>query len=207
MHDKTYDHLEKIFNANLAGVDAEYAVASNLITYSLTMYPSQEFQNEYVTNRAAIYTTAVVLIFICTAGLFFLYDYLVENRQQKTARLARQTSSIVDSMFPASFRDRLYNSTAGASPAGVSRRSSNLSEADSIHTYRASNTKASKSSKRMSMSSSLMQMDRFMKLNARNSDQNNLELQEDEPIADLFLDTSIMFSDIVGKCYALFQLH
>jgi hypothetical protein len=179
------------------------------------MYPSQEFQDQYVTNKAAIYTAAVVLIFVCTAGLFLLYDYLVENRQQKTARLARQTSNIVDSMFPAAFRDRLYKSNATSpggvsrrSSAGVSRRSSAGSDPNfpvssvrrnSENTDRASNTTAAKTGKRFSMNTStLKQMDKFMKLNARSSDQ-NMNMEEDEPIADLFLDTSIMFSDIVGE--------
>lgn len=209
LHDPAYDKYEEYFEANLAGSDQSLAVAANLITYSLTMYPSQEFEDQYVTNKPGIYTAAVVLIFVCTAGLFLLYDYLVENRQQKTARLARQTSNIVDSMFPASFRDRLYKSTA--SPPVPSRRSSMGSEANSSslnaarrgsegtdHTYRASNTKGGK---RFSMNAStLKQMDKFMKINARGSDQNVVGMQEDEPIADLFLDTSIMFSDIVGEC-------
>ncbi|KAL7505956.1 hypothetical protein ACHAXN_003317 [Cyclotella atomus] len=208
LHDVKYDYLGEEFKASLAGVNEEYAVVANLITYSLTMYPSQEFQDQYVTNKAAIYTAVVVLIFVCTAGLFLLYDYLVENRQQKTARLARQTSNIVDSMFPAAFRDRLYKSTA-ASPGGISRRSSAGSDANlhvssirrnSENTDRASNTTATKTGKRFSMNmnaSTLKQMDKFMKLNARGSDQ-NMDMEEDEPIADLFLDTSIMFSDIVG---------
>lgn len=208
LHDTSYDYMEENFEANLAGVDQSHAVVANLITYSLTMYPSQEFEDQYVTNKAGIYTAAVVLIFVCTAGLFLLYDYLVENRQQKTARLARQTSNIVDSMFPASFRDRLYKSAA--SPAGPSRRASATSEAGSSslaarrssegtdNTHRASNIKGGK---RFSMNTStLKQMDKFMKINSRGSDQNMDGMQEDEPIADLFLDTSIMFSDIVGEC-------
>jgi class 3 adenylate cyclase len=207
LHDVKYDYLEQNFKASMAGVNEEHAVVANLITYSLTMYPSQEFQDQYVTNKAAIYTAAVVLIFVCTAGLFLLYDYLVENRQQKTARLARQTSTIVDSMFPAAFRDRLYKSAA--SPGSTSmRRSSMGSEANtssnaqgrrnSDNTHRASNTTGVKTGKRFSVNTStLKQMDKFMKLNARSSNQ-NMDMEEDEPIADLFLDTSIMFSDIVG---------
>lgn len=211
LHDVKYDYLEQNFKASMAGVNEEHAVVANLITYSLTMYPSQEFQDEYVTNKAAIYTAAVVLIFVCTAGLFLLYDYLVENRQQKTARLARQTSTIVDSMFPAAFRDRLYKSAA--SPGSTSmRRSSMGSEANtssnaqgrrnSDNTHRASNTTGVKTGKRFSVNTStLKQMDKFMKLNARSSNQNmDMDMEEDEPIADLFLDTSIMFSDIVGEC-------
>ena len=105
-HDAKYDDMGVTAEADLSETDEALGVVNYLITYTLTMYPSQEFEDQYVTNKAIIYTVGVVLIFLCTAGLFLLYDYLVENRQQKTARLARQTSTIVDSMFPAAFRDR-----------------------------------------------------------------------------------------------------
>eukprot|EP00804_Cyclotella_cryptica_P017565 CCRYP_006740-RA/>CCRYP_006740-RA protein AED:0.07 eAED:0.07 QI:230/0.5/0.33/1/0.5/0.33/3/959/627 len=123
LHDPKFTDMGRTFQANLAQTDEATGVVDYLITYSLSIYPSQEFENQYITNRAAIYTAGVVLIFMCTAGLFLLYDYLVENRQQRTARLAKQTSTIVDSMFPAAFRDRLYKSTNAPAPGGANRRS------------------------------------------------------------------------------------
>ncbi|KAL7485159.1 hypothetical protein ACHAW6_010767 [Cyclotella cf. meneghiniana] len=234
LHDPKFTEMGRTFNANLALTDETTGVVDNLITYSLSIYPSQEFEDQYITNRATIYTAGVVLIFVCTAGLFLLYDYLVENRQQRTARLAKQTSTIVDSMFPAAFRERLYKSTNASAPGGTGRRTSingpapgaprrrSSINSDGVHkaaaefvaarrlsdgtqdTLRASNTTPAgiKPSRRFSTGTTktLKQIDKFMK-NVRCLDQ-GLELQgedgEDEPIAELFLDTSIMFSDIVG---------
>ncbi|KAL7425776.1 hypothetical protein ACHAXH_000378, partial [Discostella pseudostelligera] len=93
MHDVNYDKYEHNFEAMLLldeDVQDEINSEIKFIVYTLSIYPSEEFESEYVTNRAAIYATGVVLIFLFTAGLFLLYDYLVEDRQQKTARLAKQ---------------------------------------------------------------------------------------------------------------------
>lgn len=121
---------------------------------------------------------------------------------------------------------RLYKSNA-ASPA--TRRSSagamsdgggqSGGSANQIRRYseqtqdtaRASNTTGSviRPSKRFSAGSvkTLKQIDKFMK---RSSDV-NIAIDErgagvDEPIADLFLDTSIMFSDIVGELLSVENL-
>jgi len=209
LHDKKYDSLGRTFKANLGMTKELLGEVDYLITYSLVVYPSQEFEDQYVTNRPAIYTTGAVLIFLFTAALFMIYDYLVEDRQQKTARLARQTGNIVDSMFPAAFRERLYKSHR---KAPTSRRSSAASSgefnrrgSEGDGTVQASNvTRYGKP--RLDRRSSLAKMNikeinKFMK-NAKNQPSDHIPMpqspDDDEPIADLFLDTSIMFSDIVG---------
>jgi len=236
-HDTNYDEYAHDVQGKLL-VDNQGG--EKYITYKLHMYPSSEFEAQYVTNRAAIYAAGAVLIFVFTAGLFLLYDYLVEDRQQKTARLARQTGSIVDSMFPAAFRERLYkvhNShprrvSDGSTGAGAdhsnhggsssdksstrNRRSSVNSKRSSVTNEdieRGSSTPSRGATKRLSSiminrsnhpKAALKQIDRFMKGLGRTNEHNSLLadqgsiLEEEEPIADLFHDTSIMFSDIVG---------
>lgn len=229
-HDPNYEHMGESVEARLLlEGDVKY------VTYTLHMYPSEEFEAQYVTNKAAIFTAGVVLIFLLTAGLFLLYDYLVEDRQKRTARLARQTANIVDTMFPAMFRERLFRSheerpverrssalsTASGGSVSETRKASNLSSGGA-EDEKGSGTPSSpfssaysgKSMKRMSttMSSAiggkvaLKQIDKFMKgIRAADPEEHNPMLAQrdgvdDEPIADLFLDTSIMFSDIVGEC-------
>ena len=203
------------------------------VTYQLHMYPSAEFEAQYVTNRAGIYAAGAVLIFVFTAGLFLLYDYLVEDRQQKMARKAQQTGNIVDSMFPAAFRERLFRAHGDSQhPQSTRRRSSNIasvagdsvlgshnSEAAKSHTSHGTDDAekgsgvakrgsvlVQKASALTSKQGALKQIDRFMK-GVRNADtdgQHNplappMDGVDDAPIADLFQDTSIMFSDIVGE--------
>jgi hypothetical protein len=88
LHDPNYDEYQKVVEARLLleGMDD----AGKFITYTLIMYPSEEFEDQYKTSKDIVYAIGAVLIFLFTAGLFLLYDHLVEDRQQKTSRLATQ---------------------------------------------------------------------------------------------------------------------
>ena len=107
-HDTNYDDKQLVVNATLGRTKDQLGQVDYLITYTLIMYPSKTFEDVYVNNDAIFYTVGVVLIFLFTSALFLLYDYLVEDRQQKTARFAQQSANIVDSMFPAGVHERLY---------------------------------------------------------------------------------------------------
>ena len=218
-HDPKYDEYKQIVEATLGNTEEQIGQVDYLITYTLVMYPSQTFENEYVTNRAAIYTAGVVLIFLCTSALFLLYDYLVEDRQQKTARFARQSANIVDAMFPAGFRERLYKSHQNNTNNRSSGSTVSVRRSGDEGTVKASNTtngekrgRSEKRSRSQSPSRRLStavgkkivttQIDKFMK-GVRSAPKDHIPTDysdgdEDKPIADLFLDTSIMFADIVG---------
>jgi hypothetical protein len=230
MHDVKYDSLGRDFEASLLldeDVDEEINSEIKFIVYTLSIYPSEEFETVYVTNRAAIYASGVVLIFLFTAGLFLLYDYLVEDRQQKTARLAKQRGNIVDSMFPAAFRDRLYKAYGNASDENTSPATPHRDSSASLvgasnpadcefgtEKSTISGTTYSEggehsivpgSMKRRSTKLNMKKIDKFMKgVRSSMNDENPLlanpsDILLDDPIADLFPDTSIMFSDIVGE--------
>ena len=218
-HDPKYDKYKEVVRATLGGrKEGQIGQVDYLITYTLVMYPSQTFENEYVTNRAAIYTAGVVLIFLCTSAIFLLYDYLMEDRQQNTARFARQSANIVDAMFPAGFRERLYKSHHGnvnnknkSGSTASSRRESGGSDEATIKASNKANGEGrgrSHSPSHLRRQSTMgrnivtLQIDKFMK-GSRAAPKDHIPMDyskgdDDKPIADLFLDTSIMFADIVG---------
>ena len=239
MHDANYDEYREVVEARLLLDDEEQI--GKFITYTLTMYPSEEFEDQYRTNKPAVYATGAVLIFLFTAGLFLLYDRLVEDRQEKTSRLARQRGNIVDAMFPAAFRDRLYKvqdhadaqrrhslvsrlgseTSGGALEAEESATESNTEGLGSGVGSIVSGSIVSGSTARsvggiplMRRNSShissvankikLRNIEKFMKGVQRGVGDPQMSLErgalEDDPIAELFHDTSIMFSDIVGEC-------
>ena len=200
-----------------------------MITYKLHMYPSEEFQAQYVTKRRGVYAAGAVLIFLFTAGMFLLYDYLVEDRQKRLARLARSTGNIVDAMFPAAFRERtltLYkvhgnenhrsvegNSSgnagdqASSSHSSKNRRSSVLSgsiDTDGIGSEKGiSSTTNPRRLSSMVNRTTHLKVTQFIKKGLRTNDPNENDtllddqgrrLLDEDPIADLYHDTSIMFS-------------
>ena len=74
----------------------------------MRVYPTDVMQDAYITNDAIIFTVASILIFTFTTIVFVLYDYLVEQRQQKVYKTAVRSTAIVSSLFPSTVRDRLY---------------------------------------------------------------------------------------------------
>ena len=88
--------------------DGNLGVVDNLITYQLEIYPSLEFETQYVTNAPAIYTTIVAMIFLATSGIFLLYDLAVKYKHNVIVRTAVHSARIIDSFFPTAFWDRLF---------------------------------------------------------------------------------------------------
>ena len=115
LHDARFDYLEETFffqdivsgagNGSLTysgvGLDAEYC------QYRLSVYPSAQMENQFQTNKPALYAALIVLTLFFTSGLFILYDCIVQRRQKKVADKARQTAAVVHSLFPEVVRDRL----------------------------------------------------------------------------------------------------
>jgi class 3 adenylate cyclase len=84
------------------------------------VYPTTALENQYLTNSPWVYSLCALLIFLFTTAVFVVYDYMVRRRQEKIMTAAKQTDSIVASLFPQSVRDRLYQQD----PAGNTRSSS-----------------------------------------------------------------------------------
>ena len=80
-----------------------------MITYQLDIYPSLAFETQYVTNAPAIYTTIVAVIFLATSGIFLLYELAMKYKNNVIVHTAVHSARILDSFFPAAFRDRLFH--------------------------------------------------------------------------------------------------
>jgi class 3 adenylate cyclase len=89
-------------------------------TYSMHIFPSDEFFSSYDSSRPPLYTALVVLIYFLLAVVFTWYDCSVDLRQDKVVTTAARTTAIVDSFFPSHIRDRIMN---GEEEAKVPRES------------------------------------------------------------------------------------
>ena len=78
--------------------------------YLIRLYPSTERQDEYISSRPLIMAIVAAGIFLFTSFVFIGYDRVVEMRQRKVVRTAKQTSDIVDQLYPSAVRDRLIDS-------------------------------------------------------------------------------------------------
>ena len=103
------DHL-KIEDGTIGGL----TLNQDQCRYSIHVYPSDTFYNDYYTSTPNFITLAVGIIFVFTVAMFFVYDRLVERRQKLVLRTATQSTAIVSSLFPEKVRERLMQETNDA---------------------------------------------------------------------------------------------
>ena len=115
-HDSKYDHLlmeSKIVDLKSFGLrDGAYTGApinENVCPYTISIYPSDVMKSDFTSRNGTIALISVLLIFAFTSCVFVLYDYNVESRQTKVMESAVRSSAIVDSLFPSTVRNQLYD--------------------------------------------------------------------------------------------------
>lgn len=118
-HDSKFDHLlmeSKFVNLNSfalrSGVYTGAPINENVCPYTMSIYPSDVMKSDFTSQNGAIALISVLLIFAFTSFVFVMYDYSVERRQGKLMESAVHSSAIVDSLFPSTVRNQLYDAQA-----------------------------------------------------------------------------------------------
>lgn len=91
----TFKNVSMIRDGTTSGLRLE----DDECPYSIRIYMSKKFRSAFVSSRPIIITVAVAIVFVFTIGMFFVYDRLVERRQNLIAAKAEQTGAIVSSLF------------------------------------------------------------------------------------------------------------
>jgi hypothetical protein len=118
-HDAKYDYLEEStdYGVFLQRSPDDIDGDTGGCFYRLRLYPSQEMKDLYVTNEPLIIGLTIMGVFVFTILAFVLYDRFVEKRQRLVMKSAKQTSDVVNKLFPEAVRERLYESDAKARDA------------------------------------------------------------------------------------------
>lgn len=184
-HEAKYNEYENVAYVNVAqDSDLDF-----LVTYKLSLFPSQEFEHQYFTIKPLVMTLVVFSIFILTSVIFLLYDYLVNNRQNALMKIAHQSGQIVDSMFPSSVHARLFSSSGlHLSPQTISKDEGEVEFARSLKRSSAARIKRCLRSSFQNKADT--RSDRYKCAQSY--------IQTCAPIADVFHNTTIMFADIVS---------
>jgi hypothetical protein len=104
-------HSDEYYNVS-SSAHAEDGSSTKLhhhCQYYVHIYPSYELEQRYQTNKAPIYTSIVVLIFIFTAFIFSFYDYLTTRRQLVAQSAAARSQALVSSLFPRTVQQRILD--------------------------------------------------------------------------------------------------
>ncbi|KAG7365344.1 adenylate/guanylate cyclase [Nitzschia inconspicua] len=110
-HDRKFDkygHLAEALKSRPTkdGTRLGLPFVDSTCQYSISIYPTQIFMDEYV-SLAGVLVTFIVLVLSFTIQLFMVYDRLVETRQALILQKALQSTAVVSSLFPKNVRDRI----------------------------------------------------------------------------------------------------
>ena len=120
-HDWVYDDLEITVNLTSALFGNETVGGGSALDlgcqHTIRLFPSDLLKETYTNVAPIVYAGFVVFFFVLTAGVFILYDWLVERRQGKVMDTATRSNAIVSSLFPENVCGRLM-AEAGVGSGG-----------------------------------------------------------------------------------------
>lgn len=98
-HDPQYDYLK------LSQTFADFANPKGLqdhdiCVYTISAYPTQEMEDNSLTNEPIIYALVVLLAFLSFVLFFTFFDCLMQRRHARVMDTARKHNAIVSSLFP-----------------------------------------------------------------------------------------------------------
>ena len=117
LHDRKFDSMGRVLDvgefvrARASPETRSYTAVeldTDFNTYTLAVYPSEDYQALYRSNEPRMFALVIAAIFMFTICVFLSYDYVVETRQKKLHRQAVKSSAVVASLYPQTVRDRLY---------------------------------------------------------------------------------------------------
>ena len=123
------------------------------------IYPSSRFAETYDTITPKVFAGIVSFTFVMVAVVFFVYDMIVQKRNNKVIMNAARSNAIVSQLFPGKIRDQI-----------IARKEEEI----------------------LVMRGAKQNLKMFV-----NGDDEGCKASS-APIAELFLETTILFADIVG---------
>lgn len=195
LHDPEYNEYEYVTKLTpFSQLNAE--TTPGYCEYTINIYPTSQIEDNFISNAPAIYTSIMVIIFLLFGVSFLYYDHTVQKRQREASASAAKSDALVDSLFPAEIRDRLFK--------GDEMNGDNNNKKGG---------KADNNNKDLNKDDLLSSLPEAQKFRLKNFlDEEDAEdnkakaagsngqstIRESKPIADLFPNTTVMFADISG---------
>ena len=173
LHKPEYDYLKKSYHVSI--FDKKQGVTESIFhcAYDIHIYPSDIVRDTYQTSDPIIYAAVVILIFLATTMVFFIYDCAVERRQTKVLATATRTTAVISSLFPKNVKDRI------------------LQEAEE-------QAKQEMHGNKRSIFGAKQMLKDFAWSTEHSEAASGNTIDDTAPIADLFPEATIIFADLVG---------
>lgn len=169
LHDEKYDKYLKTADLNVNNNPNIHDLEGHCI-YQMRISPTSEFEDAYRSKVPLIYACLTAITFSLLITFFYVYDFMVRMRNLKMIDTAARSSAIVTSMFPEGVRDKLLGNDKPA--LGIDYSGAAIGNIGECRTRIGGRSK----------------MREYISTGDCEGDQ----------IAELFLDTTVLFMDICG---------
>ncbi|CAB9504879.1 Receptor-type guanylate cyclase gcy [Seminavis robusta] len=155
--------------------------------YQLDVYPTAVYQNHTSTNGPVISTVFIVVLCVCLFLSFLLVGGRIHDQMEQVTKKAQEASNLVDTLFPKDIQDRLFQVVNHSDSRQSSLQNNN----------NAQNKKKKKTKKTCNID---LDDDPLSKLKELLGDSDGMDpaFGADVPIADLFVNCTVLFADIQG---------
>lgn len=101
LHDTFYEYEKMQVTVDMAlHSNPNYTLTPGNTQYKMHIYPSASFKDAYTSSIPMTYAVVISVTFIIVAFVFFLYDMVVQNRNENLVGKAAKSNAIVASLFP-----------------------------------------------------------------------------------------------------------
>ncbi|CAB9501958.1 Receptor-type guanylate cyclase gcy [Seminavis robusta] len=76
--------------------------------YVLYIYPTEQLESQYITNKPAVYASIMASVFLFTIFVLVVFDCLVARRQQVVMKKAVESRALISTLYPEQVRERLF---------------------------------------------------------------------------------------------------
>lgn len=142
------------------------------------LYPTQVFVDDNSSNIPVIITSIIAGLFLVMAIVFLVYDKSVENRNKKISIMANRSTALVETLFPKNVAHRLLEDAQN----------------DELN-----NNNGNPNNSHLGNRKTLRGFLNGDKYDDKDDNEHDGEVYKTQPIADLFLACTVLFSDIAGK--------
>ncbi|CAB9524962.1 Receptor-type guanylate cyclase gcy [Seminavis robusta] len=92
------------------------AQAAAHCSYQVRVYPTEDLENHYVTSDPVYSTLVLISAFVFTSLVFIGYDLAMERRNRVVMKKAVESTEVVNTLYPAAVRERLFDENKTQNP-------------------------------------------------------------------------------------------
>ncbi|KAL3926449.1 MAG: hypothetical protein SGBAC_013470, partial [Bacillariaceae sp.] len=184
LHDSSYDEDERSFP--FAPALTTHHVGGEDCSYVVRVFPTKSLWEAYHTSYPSSMAGIITGVFVLVGIIFYIYDAAVHMRQRKILTIASRSEKILSVLYPKTIRDRLF---------GIEEEAKTNEEAK--EEPKTSQSAIRRFNEDLLKKATKYQLKSFMK-STPSVPTEATEFMGSKPIADLFLDATVLFADISG---------